>query len=355
MKDLIARLVRKEDLSQEEAARGMTLIMEGRATEAQIAAFLMGLRLKGETSDEITGCARVMRQKALRIDIDREVIDLDRDDINVDRETIIDTCGTGGDGTNTFNVSTATAFVVAGAGCLVAKHGNRSVSSSCGSADVVRSLGINLDLEPAEVKQCVEKVGIGFFYAPLYHSAMKFALPVRVQLGIRTIFNLLGPLSNPAGANVQVMGVYSRELTTLMAEVLRNLGCRSALVVYGEGSFDEISIVGRTFIAHLKEGAVSNYQVSPEDFGFAPAGLETIRGGSAEVNARIILEVLGGTPGPRRNMVLMNAAAVFLAAGRVADWKAGIALAGHTIDSGQALGRLEALIEFTNRFAVKEK
>ncbi|MFA5392939.1 MAG: anthranilate phosphoribosyltransferase [Candidatus Ratteibacteria bacterium] len=354
MKEIIAKLSRSEDLSEQEAAVAMTTIMEGRATEAQIAAFLMGLRLKGETVPEITGCARVMREKALKININKEVIDLDRDDINFDRETIIDTCGTGGDGTNTFNVSTATAFVVAGGGCLVAKHGNRSVSSRCGSADVVRSLGVNIDITPENVKSCVEQVGVGFFYAPMYHSAMKYASPVRAQLGIRTIFNLLGPLTNPAGANVQVLGVYDANLTERMANVLLNLGIRSALVVYGEGSFDEVSIVGKTFVSQVKDGRVINYQVQPEDFKMRRSFLSDIRGGDAEENAEIIFSVLKGKEGAPRDMVVLNAGAAFMVSGRVDDWKKGVAYAEEVIESGRALAKLKSLVEFTNSFETEK-
>ncbi len=348
MKEIIAKLVKMEDLSEQEAGRAMTEIMEGRATEAQMAAFLMGLRLKGETVPEITGCARVMRAKALRIEINKEIIDLDRDDITFDRETIIDTCGTGGDGTNTFNVSTATALVVAGGGCLVAKHGNRSVSSRCGSADVVRSLGVNIDITPERVKSCVEKVGIGFFYAPLYHSAMKYALPVRTQMGIRTIFNLLGPLTNPAGANVQVLGVYDVNLTEKIANVLLNLGSRSALVVFGEGSFDEISIVGATFVSQVKDGRVINYRIQPEDFKMQRASLSDIRGGTAEENAGIILSILKGKEGAPRDMVVLNAGAAFMASGKADGWQEGIAYAVEVIESGRALAKLNSLVEFTN-------
>ncbi|MFH0796738.1 MAG: anthranilate phosphoribosyltransferase [Candidatus Omnitrophota bacterium] len=349
MKEIIAKLAKAEDLSEEEAVSAMTEIMEGRATEAQIAAFLMGLRMKGETVAEITGCARVMRAKALRIEIDKDAVGLDRDDINVDRETIVDTCGTGGDGTNTFNISTATAFVVAGGGYLVAKHGNRSVSSRCGSADVVRCLGVNIDITPEKVRESLHKVGIGFLFAPLYHSAMKFALPVRVQMGIRTIFNLLGPLTNPAGANVQVLGVYEADLTEKIANVLANLGSRSALVVCGEGILDEISIVGKTNISQLKEGEVTNYPVQPEDFGLPRADLDDIRGGTAEDNAEIILAVMKGKKGAPANVVLMNSAAAFLAAGKVKNWKEGVGYAEEVIDSGKALDKLQALIDFTNR------
>ena len=354
MKEIIAKLARAEDLSEQEASAAMTEIMEGRATEAQMAAFLMGLRLKGETIPEITGCARVMREKVLRIEIDKESIDIDRDDINFDRETIIDTCGTGGDGTNTFNVSTATSLVVSGGGCLVAKHGNRSVSSQCGSADVVRSLGVNIDITPERVKACVEQVGLGFFYAPLYHSAMKYALPVRTQLGIRTIFNLLGPLTNPAGANVQVLGVYDAKLTEKIANVLLNLGTRSALVVYGEGSFDEVSIVGKTFVSQVKDGRVVNYQIQPEDFGMQRASPDDIRGGNAAENAKIILSILKGKEGAPRDMVVLNAGAAFMASGRADDWKNGVAYAVEVIESGRALAKLKSLVEFTNSFETEK-
>ena len=290
----------------------------------------------------------------MRIEIDKESIDIDRDDINFDRETIIDTCGTGGDGTNTFNVSTATALVVSGGGCLVAKHGNRSVSSQCGSADVVRSLGVNIDITPERVKSCVEQVGLGFFYAPLYHSAMKYALPVRTQLGVRTIFNLLGPLTNPAGANVQVLGVYDTNLTEKIANVLLNLGSRSALVVFGEGSFDEVSIVGTTFVSQVKDGRVISYRVQPEDFKMQRAFLSDIRGGTAEENAGIILSILKGKEGAPRDMVVLNAGAAFMASGKTDGWQEGIAYAVEVIESGRALAKLNSLVEFTNRFETEK-
>lgn len=349
MQKIIARLAEGGNLSEREAARAMTEVMEGRATEAQVAAFLMGLRLKGETGPEIAGCARVMRAKALRIEIDREVVSLDRDDISIDRETIVDTCGTGGDGTNTFNISTAAAFVVAGAGCLVAKHGNRSVSSACGSADVVRRLGVNIDLAPGQVARCVERTGIGFLYAPLYHAAMKYAVPVRAQLGIRTIFNLLGPLTNPASADVQVLGVYAGHLVEKLALVLKKLGTRSALVVHGDDSCDEISITGRTRAACLRNGKVTLMTVTPEEAGLARARPEEIRGGDAAQNARIILSILNGERGAPRDIVLLNAGAVLWMADRAACLADGVAQAARAVDSGRALARLEALVEFSNR------
>ena len=351
IKEMIEKLVKRENLTIDEATEVMREIMEDKATPAQIASFITALRMKGETVEEITGCAKVMREKALKIKIDKDkIIDLDRDEINVDYETIIDTCGTGGDGTKTFNVSTATAFVVSGAGFLVAKHGNRSVSSECGSADVIKALGINLDIPAERVKECIEQVGIGFLFAPLYHSAMKYALGPRREIGIRTVFNILGPLTNPAGANVQVLGVYNPDLTEVMASVLKNLGSKSALVIYGEGSLDEISIIGRTKISQLKDNQVKTYYIQPEDFGFKRAALEQIKGGDAVKNAQIIIDILSAKEkGAKRDIILLNAAAAFTAADAVKDFQEGIEMAKKSLDSGRALKKLEDLIKFTNQ------
>ena len=268
LKEAIYKVVTRQDLTEGEMVRAMEVIMGGEATDAQIGAFITALRMKGETVAEITAAAKVMRAKATRIPLGNNLVDLDRDEINVDWETIVDTCGTGGDATSTFNVSTTTAFVVAGAGLRVAKHGNRAVSSRCGSADVIEALGINLNLTPAQVAQCINEVGIGFLFAPQLHGAMRFAIGPRREIGIRTIFNVLGPLTNPAGANVQVLGVYDPGLTEPLAQVLGNLGTKSAFVVFGEGSFDEISIVGPTRVSELKDGQVRTYTITPEDFGY---------------------------------------------------------------------------------------
>jgi len=351
IREMIEKLVKRENLKEEEAIEVMREIMEDKATPAQIASFITALRMKGETIEEITGCAKVMREKATKIKVDKDnIVDLDWDEINVDYETIIDTCGTGGDGTKTFNISTVTAFVVAGAGFLVAKHGNRSVSSECGSADVIKGLGINLDIPVEKVKECIEKIGIGFLFAPLYHSAMKYALGPRREIGIRTIFNILGPLTNPAGANVQVLGVYNPDLTETMASVLKNLGSRSALVIYGEGSLDEISIIGRTKISQLKDGQIKTYYIQPEDFGFKKAILEQIKGGDALKNAQIIIDILSGKEkGAKRDIILLNAAAAFFAADAVKDVKEGIEMAKKSLDSGRALKKLEDLIKFSNQ------
>jgi anthranilate phosphoribosyltransferase len=290
-----------------------------------------------------------MLRKATRIAMDSSLVSMDREDINLDLETIVDTCGTGGDGTNTFNVSTTTAFVVAGCGLRVAKHGNRSVSSLCGSADVIEILGVNLDVSPAVVEECLSRVGIGFLFAPALHGAMKYAIGPRKEIGIRSIFNILGPLTNPAGANVQVLGVYDKELTPVLAEVLNRLGSRSAFVVHGEDRLDEISITGRTFVSELKDGRVFNYTIEPEDFGLPSASIDEIRGGDAEENAQIVLKVLQGQPGPRRDIVLLNAAAALVAAGQASDFSEGIKQAAEAIDSGQAMQKLDALKDITNR------
>jgi anthranilate phosphoribosyltransferase len=350
LKQAIQKVVDGMNLSEEEMEGAMEVIMSGQGTPAQIGAFITALRLKGETIEEITAAARVMRRKATPIRAEDSTVTIDRDDINLDEETIVDTCGTGGDGTNTFNVSTTTAFVVAGAGLRVAKHGNRSVSSLCGSADVIERLGVKLEVPTTVVEKCLNEVGIGFLFAPALHSAMKHAIGPRREIGIRTIFNILGPLTNPAGANVQVLGVYKRELTPVLAEVLNKLGSRSAFVVHGDGSFDEISITGKTQVSELKNGQVETYTIEPEDFGFQRAQLNDIKGGDADENARIVLGVLKGESGPRREMVLLNAAAALIAAGRATDFPAGIALAAEAIDSGKAMEKLEAMKAVTNSY-----
>jgi anthranilate phosphoribosyltransferase len=350
LKTAIQKVIDGMDLGEEEMVEAMEVIMSGRATPAQIGSFITALRLKGETIAEITGAARVMRSKATRIEIDDSLVSIDRDDINLDLETIVDTCGTGGDGTNTFNVSTTTAFVVAGCGLRVAKHGNRSVSSQCGSADVIESLGVNLEVPPKVVNECLRRVGIGFLYAPALHGAMKYAIGPRREIGIRSIFNILGPLTNPAGANVQVLGVYDKQLTSVLAEVLNRLGSRSAFVVHGEDSLDEISITGRTFVSELRNGQVSSYTIEPEDFGITRASINDIKGGNAEKNAGIVLNVLQGEAGARRDIVLLNAAAALVAAGRADNFQEGISQAAHAIDSGQAIAKLDSLREITTSY-----
>jgi anthranilate phosphoribosyltransferase len=344
----VRRLVERHDLSRIEAAAAMDAIMSGAATNAQIAAFLTALRMKGETVEELIGFAQVMRQKVVRIRTrGDEVTAL----TGTDREMLIDTCGTGGDATGTFNVSTATAFVVAGAGLRVAKHGNRSVSSLCGSADVVEALGINLELTPPKVSRCLDEVGVGFLYAPLLHTAMKHVMPARRELGIRTVFNMLGPLTNPAGANAQIIGVYAAALTEPLARVLAELGTVRAFVVHGADGLDEISNTGPSQVSEVRDGGVRTFTVRPEDFGMPVAAVADLRGGDREQNAQIIRSLLEGEPGARRDIVLMNAAAALAAGGRARDLKEGVALAGRSIDSGAARAKLQALVALSQMLA----
>jgi anthranilate phosphoribosyltransferase len=347
IKETISKAVQRRDLTELEAAETMTEIMSGEATDAQIAAYITALRMKGETVEEITGSARIMRRFATTISM-RSALDIDREDINIDRETILDTCGTGGDNTSTFNVSTATAIVVCACGLTVAKHGNRSVSSACGSADVLEALGVNLNVTPEKVEECLSKIGIGFLFAPSLHGAMKYAIGPRKQIGIRTIFNILGPLTNPAGAHTQVLGVYAKDLAVTMANVLKNLGTRCAWVVHGADGLDEISISGPTFVAELKDGKVSTFEIKPGDFGLQTADLSEIKGGNAAENAEIIRQILRGDSGARRNIVLMNAAAGLYVGGKARNVKEGINLASAAIDSGKAAEKLEMLVKITN-------
>ncbi len=348
IKEAIGKLIEKKDLTRDEIYQVMDEIMSGRTTGAQIGTFLTALRLKGETVEEITGAALLMREKAVTIDMG-PTVDIDREEINIDAETILDTCGTGGSGTNTFNISTATAFVVAGAGLKVAKHGNRSVSSRCGSADVLEALGVKIDMPPEKTAQAIKEIGIGFLYAPLFHGAMKYAIGPRREIGIRTIFNILGPLTNPAKANVQILGVYKENLTELMANVLSKLGEKRAYVVHGLDTLDEITITGKTKVSELKEGKVKTYYVTPEDFGLERARLEDIKGGDIEENVRAILSVLNGEKGPRRDVVLLNASAALVAGGKAKDLKEGIKLAEEAIDSGRAKEKLELLKKYSKR------
>lgn len=336
IKEAIATVVRGDDLTEGEMIEAMEEIMEGRATPSQIGSFITALRMKGEIVDEITGAAKVMRAKAEKIELKDHPED----------ETILDTCGTGGDSANTFNVSTATAFVAAGGGVKVAKHGNRSVSSQCGSADVLERLGLKLDITPSDVERCIREVGIGFLFAPLFHGAMKYAAGPRREIGLRTIFNVLGPLTNPAGATAQLLGVYDLGLTEKMAHVLGKLGSKEAFVVCGEGRFDEISICGTSKVSHLRDGDVTTFEMTPEEYGFKRATPDAINGGDASENARIILDILEGEHGPKRDIVLLNAGAAFVVAGLDNDLKAGIERAKDAVDSGKAKDKLDSLINF---------
>ncbi len=326
-------LVGNISLSEKEMAECMREIMEGKATDAQIGALLTALRLKGETVEEITGAAKIMREKASAIKAP---------------EGVLDTCGTGGDMSHTFNISTTTAFVVAGGGVPVAKHGNRSVSSQSGSADVLEALGIKIDLSPDKVERCLFETGFGFLFAPLFHPAMKYAIGPRREMGIRTIFNILGPITNPAGAKRQILGVFADKLTEILAMVLGNLGAVDAMVVHGEDGLDEVSISGRTRVSRFKDGHVENFYIEPEDFGLWRNKIEHIRGGNKEENAEITLCILKGEKGPRREIVLMNSAAALIVAGKTEDFKLAFSMAADSVDSGRALRKLEEVKRISN-------
>ena len=341
--EAIRKVVERKDLSREEAFSVMDAIMSGQATDAQIAAFLTALRMKGETVEELIGFARVMREKVSAVKTRARV---QASLSGTDREMLVDTCGTGGDATGTFNVSTATAFVVAGAGIPVAKHGNRSVSSLCGSADVVEALGVRLDLPPERVAKCIDEVGIGFCYAPLLHKAMKYVMLARKEIRIRTVFNILGPLTNPARASAQVIGVYDGRLTEVMAQVLKELGTVRAFVVHGEDGLDEISNTSESRISEVRSGQVRTYSVRPEDFGLPRVSLADLQGGSVADNAEIIRRILKGERGPKRDIVVLNAGAAIAAGGKAADIAEGVAHAQQAIDGGSALDRLNRLVEF---------
>ncbi len=335
IKEAIAKIVLKVNLTEAEAEAVMREIMQGEATDAQIASYITALRIKGETVDEITGSARVMREKAVPIKLDAAYQ--------------VDTCGTGGDMAHTFNISTTVAFVVAGAGVTVAKHGNRSVSSKSGSADVLQALGINIEIPSHQVEECMAEVGIGFLFAPLMHQAMKYAIGPRREIGIRTIFNILGPLTNPAKVTSQIMGVYAADLTSSLAQALGNLGARHAFVVHGMDGLDEITITGKTKVSEFSNGTVKDYFLHPADFGMATGKVEDLRGGDAKENASITVAVLKGSKNARRDIVLMNAAAGIVASGKASDFKEGIRLAAESIDSGSALRKLEQLKLFSNK------
>ncbi len=323
----------------------MNEIMTGQATDAQIASFLTALRMKGETVDELIGFAKVMRAKASPV-LSKAAVGAAFS--GTDREMLVDTCGTGGDATGTFNISTATAFVVAGAGIPVAKHGNRSVSSVCGSADVVEALGIRIDLPPEAVARCIDEAGIGFLYAPLLHEAMKHVVLARREMKIRTVFNLLGPICNPARATAQVLGVYNEDLTEIMAQVLCELGTERAFVVHGSDGLDEITISGESKISEVRGSEVCTYYVTPEDFGIQRAPISAIQGGDARQNAEIIREILSGKGGTKQDVVLLNAAAGLVVGGKAAGLRDGIQLARESIQSGKAMNCLQKLIALTH-------
>jgi anthranilate phosphoribosyltransferase len=332
-KTLLSKLIKRIDLSESESSDAVDQILSGLWTEGQIGAFLGALACKGEVVDEVAGAARAMRRKAIRVQALGQVV--------------MDTCGTGGDGSNTFNISTTTAFVVAGAGVAVAKHGNRSISSLCGSADVLEYLGMNLSVAPEVMEQALNEIGICFMFAPNFHGAMKHAMPVRKALGVRTIFNMLGPLTNPAAASCQLLGVFKPELTEMFAAVLGKLGTKRALVVHGHDGLDEISLCAATRVSELRDGVVKTYDITPETWFHDFADPQDLAGGDAKVNAEIMIQVLTGALGSCRNVVLLNAGAALVAAGKANDIASGIKLAQQSIDTGAAKEKLDALIKYT--------
>ena len=332
-RDNLNKIVQNVDLNEAEMSQVMMEIFSGNVTDAQIGALMAALATKGETFEELAGAAKAMRRKARRI--------------QASATTVVDTCGTGGDGAQTFNISTTTAFVVAGCGVTVAKHGNRSISSRCGSADLLEALGVNLDTDPEIVEEAVQTIGIGFLFAPLYHSAMRFAAKARKEVGLRSIFNMLGPLTNPAAANCQILGVYAPELTEMFAQALKLLGSKRAFVVHGHDGLDEISVCAATRVSELNDGQIRTYDIHPEHFFGDTAEPENLKGGDPEVNAEITLGILKGEKGPCRNVILLNSAAALVAADVAKDLENGVEISKDAIDKGAALKKLNELINYT--------
>lgn len=332
-KALIGKVATGASLTRDEAASAFAVMMSGEATPSQMGGLLMALRVRGETVDEITGAVTTMRAKMLKVEAPSNAIDV---------------VGTGGDASGSYNISTCAAFIVAGAGIPVAKHGNRALSSRAGAADVLSALGVRIEVSPAVIARCIREAGIGFMFAPAHHPAMKHVGPTRVELATRTIFNLLGPLSNPAGVRRQMVGVFSRQWTEPLAHVLKNLGCERAYVVHGSDGLDEITTAGPTSVATLENGQVKSFEIAPEDVGLPKAKPESLRGGDAEANAAALLSVLKGTKGPFRDVAVFNAAAALVVAGRAENLKDGVAIATKSLDSGEAEGRLDRLVHVSN-------
>ncbi len=356
IKESIQKVIRREDLSEQEMEQTMEEVIDGRAAASQVSSFVTALRMKGETVEEITGAAKALRSRVPKLNIrcpgsapSIPLLNLDRDDINVEGETILETSSGRENGTSTFNVSTATALVAAGGGVKIARHGNRATSMYFGASDVLENLGVNLDLSFSDVERCIKETGIGFLFAPLHHGPMRYVAAIREDMGIRTIFNLIGPLANPAAAAAYMLGVYDPSLTEKMVQVLIRLGAKDAFVVCGEGTFDEISVCGPTRISRLINDQVETHVIEPEEYGFRRADRDEIRGGNARENARIIRDVLNGQTGPRRDTVMLNAAAAFVTAGLDIDLRDGIRRAAEVIDSGRAREKLDALIQFTDQ------
>ncbi|RLL89776.1 anthranilate phosphoribosyltransferase [Petrotoga sp. HKA.pet.4.5] len=337
----LQKVVKGENLSLDEMEQAMEMIMEGKVTHSQLSGFLVALHMKGETVEEITASAKVMKEKATPI--------------SVESNELMDTCGTGGDAKGTFNISTAVAFILAAAGVVVAKHGNRSVSSKSGSADVLESLGVNISLPPSSIERCLKEINIAFLFAQNFHKATKHAAVPRKELGIRTIFNVLGPLTNPANVKYQLMGIYDPNLVYPIAEVLNNLGVKRAMVVHGAEGIDEFSLSGKNKVAFLNEGKIEKLEISPEDLGLKKCSIQEIQGGSAEENRRIILNIFNGEKGPKRDVVVLNSAAGLYVANKVNSLEEGISYAQDIIDSGKAMEKLEEMVEFTNFLSLQAK
>jgi anthranilate phosphoribosyltransferase len=349
IKEAIIKAIGKEDLSQAEMEKTMDLVFDGKVASSQIGAFVTALRMKGETVDEITGAARAIRKRAVKLDLDNGLLSLGRDDIHVERETVLATTGSEAGGTSAFNISTATMFIASAGGVKMARHGNRAASRYFGAGDVLESLGVNLEISNSDMEKCIAELGIGFIFKSLLNGPMKNVGEFREQMGIRTIFNLIVPLVNPAGASTYMLGVYEPSLTEKMARVLSKLGATSAFVVHGEKTYDEISLCGTTTISRLNNGQVETRVIEPESYGFKRVGLEAISGGDARVNAQIVTKILDGKTGPKRDISVLNAAAAFIAAGLDNDFKTGIDRAADVIDSGKAKRKLEDLVEFTGQ------
>jgi len=348
IRESLEKVINGVDLSAQEMEKTMGDVLDGKVSPSQVGAFVTALRYKEETVDEIVGAARALEARVQPLNLSNNLVDIERDDINVESETVLATSDTRKTGTNTFNVSTATAFVLAGGGVNVVRHGNRSVSMSFGAADVLARLGINLDLTVPDVERCIKEIGIGFLFTPITSGPMRHVAPIREEIGIRTIFNLIGPLTNPAGASTHVLGVYKPSLTEKMARVLDRLGAKKAFVVYGERTRDEVSICGPTHVCRLVNGKTEFSVIDPEAYGFKTSDPAEIAGGNAQENARIIRSILDGDAGPRRNIVVLNAAAGFVAAGKEEGLDEGIQRAEEAIDSGHAREKLNTLIDFTS-------
>lgn len=336
MKELLQKVVAGQDLTREEAGRAMDMMLEGTVSPVLVSSFLTALRMKGETVEEIVGCCEMMKSKG--------------GSVHLDHDNYIDFVGTGGDGTNTFNVSTTSMFVCAAAGVTLAKHGNRAASSKSGSADLLEALGVNIMLEPAEVEECVKTTGMGFMNAQKFHKAMKNVAPIRKELGIRTIFNMLGPLSNPSGATRQVIGVFSREMVPVFAMVMKEMGVKNALVICGSDGMDEITVTGKTYVNEIKDGNITAYEIDPRDYGIEYAKPEDIKGGTGEDNAEIAKAIFAGEKGPKRDIVVMNSAAGIYIGGKASSYAEAVEIARNVIDSGKVIEKVNELVEFTNKF-----